>query len=365
MKRYIKTIAWCLVAAFVLFTFYFLWKQSQPETVYYELLSPEVRTLERKSIATGQIEPRRQVTVKPRITGILYEIDVVNGQAVELGQLIGKVRIIPDMNAVNEALSSVETARLHLDEVSKETERVKNLYAKKVVSKEEFEKANHSLALAQESYRKAEAAYDIVRQGSSKRGGDINTTEVRATMAGTIIDLPLKEGASVVATSPYTEGTTIAVIADMSDMIFEGKIDETEVTKLHKGQKTVITVGAAQGSAIDGTLEEIATLGVKENGTIMFKIKTSVGAAAGLQRAGFSANAEFITQSAKDVLSIEETAIMFEGSDAYVYVLTSGPESKAQKFEKRAVKVGMSDGIHIEVKDGLAKGDSVRGNKLN
>lgn len=368
LKKILKTIAWSLVGIFAIYTFYYLWAQSQPVPVVYELLKPEVRTIVRRSVATGQVEPRDKVNVKPRITGILTNICVKAGQQVKVGDVIARIQIIPDMTALNEAQSLVESSRLSLEEIERETKRIVALFSKGVVSREEYEQAQNKLELARETLKKFQSALEIVLKGSSSRTGNVNTTVVTSTMNGTIIDLPLKEGASVVSTNPYTDGTTIATIADMTNMIFKGKIDETEVGRLHEGMPICLTLGAMRDNKIAGILEEIATMGVKENGSIMFELKASVHMenAPDVIRAGYSANADIVTDRQENILSIEETAIKFEGGKAYVYCLTSDPEDKKhQMYERIPVEVGLSDGIYIGISKGITDNMIFRGNQVN
>jgi HlyD family secretion protein len=356
------------VTFFVVYTFYFLWAQSQPKPVVYELLKPAVRTIERSCVATGQIEPRLQISVKPRTTGILSALLVKEGQHVSAGQVIARVQIIPDMNVLNDAQSAVQTAQLQLDETYKETNRVTLLFKKGVVSKEEYEQATNRLSLAREALAKSKSLLDIALNGSSGRSRNVNTTMVTSTMNGTIISLPLKVGASVVSTNPYTEGTTIATIADMHTLRFTGKIDETEVEHLHIGMPMTITVGAMQDKKFGAILDEISAMGNKENGTIMFQIKGMVNGLHALEisRAGYSANASIVTDSRKNVISVEEAAIEYDGDKTYVWKLTSNPaEVKEQTFERIPVVTGLSDGYYIEIIKGASKGDYLRGNKKN
>ncbi len=366
MKKALKYILWTLVAAFVILTLFFLWRQSRPAAETYELLKPMERTIYQSSIATGQIQPRRLVYVKPRITGILTQINVKIDQEVKTGDVIARVSVIPDMNSYNEALSAVQASDLQLKEAQRIYDRDAALYKEDALTREEFERSEHNLSLAKENAAKAQSSLDIILYGSSQRSGAVNTTIVKATMSGRVIDLPLRQGASVVSTSPYSEGTTIATIADVSDMIFDGKIDETEVDRLSVGIPARITVGSSLDRHITGTLEEISSMGVKESGTVMFSLKASVDSDDGTTglRAGYSANAEFITAQADNVISIEETAVSFEDGGTYVYRLVSA-DKKAQKFERIPVKTGLSDGIYIEIKDGVTKDMVLRGNKLN
>ncbi|MCF0175176.1 MAG: efflux RND transporter periplasmic adaptor subunit [Bacteroidales bacterium] len=366
MKKAFKILIWICVAAFVVLTFIFLWRQSKPVPESYELIYPVERNILKSAIATGQIQPRREVHAKPKITGILTEIMVNTGDNVKTGDVIARVSVIPNMTAYNEAQSAVETSKLRLKEAQREYDHCKALYEDGVIAREEYQKASHSLSIAKENAVRAQSELDIIMYGSSKRSGAVNTTYVTATMSGKVIELPLKTGASVVSTSPYNEGTTIATIADVTDMIFDGKIDETEVDRLKVGLPAIITVGSSVDRHITGTLEEISVRGNKENGMVMFNLKASVDSDDGTTelRAGYSANAEFITDRAENVISVEETAVVFEEGKTFVYVLVSS-DKKIQKFEKVPVVTGLSDGIYIEIKEGVTLDMAIRGNKLN
>lgn len=365
-KNIFKKALWVLLACFVVYTFYFLWEQSQPKPDVYELLTPTQRNIQRICVATGSIESRKQIEVKPRATGTIKQLCVTIGQEVEVGQTIAIIEIIPDMYNLSQAKSDMESTRLKVEESQREANRISKLYEKGVVSREEYEKAMSTLAIDKESYIKAQSAVDVVLTGSSSRSGNVNTTIVKASMAGTIVDLPLKEGASVVATNAYNEGTTIATIADLNMLRFSGKIDETEVEHLRVGMPMKITIGAAAGSLYSGTIEEVASGSMVDNGTVMYEIKGSVKAMKGVKsisRSGYSANAEIVTAEANNVLSVEEAAIEFSGDSTFVYRLKQDG-SKHQSFDRIPVKIGLSNGIHIEIKSGVEKGDVLRGNKI-
>lgn len=265
-----------MLACFVVYTFYFLWAQSQPKPEVFELLTPQERTIRQVCVATGAIESRKQIDVKPRATGTIKQICVTIGQTVTTGQTIAVIEIIPDMVSLSEAKSNVESTRLKLEETQREANRVSVLYEKGVVGREEYEKAMSTLALDKESYLKAKSALDVVLTGSSSRAGNVNTTIVKASMNGTIVGLPLKEGASVVATNAYSDGTTIATIADLTQLRFSGKIDETEVERIYTGMPMNITIGATGGTRYTGIIEEIASGSTIDNGTVMYEVKGSV-----------------------------------------------------------------------------------------
>jgi len=365
-KNIYKKVLWALLLCFVVYTFYFLWAQSQPKPDVYELLTPQQRTIQRVCVATGAIESRKQIEVKPRATGTIKQICVTIGQKVTIGQTIAIIQIIPDMLTLNEAKSAVESTRLKVEESQREANRISALYNKGVVGREEYEKAMNTLDLDKENNIKAKSALDVVLTGSSARSGNVNTTIVKASMDGIIVSLPLKEGASVVATNAYNVGTTIATIADLTQLRFAGKIDETEVEHLYTGMPMSITIGAASGAQYTGTIEEIASGSTVDNGTVMYEVKGSVQAKEGVKpisRSGYSANAEIITAHADNVLSVEEAAIEFNGDSTFVYRLQQDGKSR-QTFDRIPVTIGLSDGIHVELKSGVKKGDILRGNKI-
>ena len=365
-KNIYKKTLWVLLACFFAYTLYFLWEQSQPKPDVYELLTPKQRNIQKTCVATGSIESRKQIDVKPRATGSIKQLCVTIGQQVKAGQTIAIIEIIPDMSVLSQTKSDMETTRLKLEESQLEANRTSALYKKGVVSREEYEKMMSQLAIDKEAHFKAKCAYDVALTGSSARSGNVNTTLVKASMDGTIVGLPLKEGASVVATNAYNEGTTIATIADLSVLRFAGKIDETEVEHLHVGMPMKITIGAAAGTHYAGTIEEVASGSTLDNGTVMYEIKGSVKPTEGVKaitRSGYSANAEIVTAQSDNVLSVEEAAIEFRGDSTFVYRLQQDG-SKRQTFDRIPVTVGLSDGIHIEIKSGVQKGDVLRGNKI-
>ena len=365
-KNIYKKSLWALLFCFVAYTFYFLWAQSQPRPDVYELLTPEQRTIQRVCVATGAIESRKQIEVKPRATGTIKQLCVTIGQTVTAGQTIAIIEIIPDMLSLSEAKSAVESTKLQVEESQREADRIKALFDKGVVGREEYEKTLSQLALDKESHIKAKSALDVVLTGSSSRSGNVNTTIVKASMDGTIVSLPLKEGASVVATNSYNQGTTIATIADLNMLRFSGKIDESEVERVFIGMPMNISIGATKGARYTGVIEEIASGSTIDNGTVMYEIKGTVQPAEGeknICRSGYSANAEIVLQSVKNVLTVPESAIEFNGDSTFVYRLVKDNGSK-QSFERMPVTIGLSDGIYIELKSGVSKGDVLRGNKM-
>lgn len=365
MKKIIKKVIWALVGIFVIYTIYFLWKQSQPKERSYEVLTPAVRTLEKKTVANGKVEPRDEVNLKPKIQGIVTELYREPGDFVHSGDPIAKIQVIPDMAQLANAQSNLRTSQLTLEETEKEFSRTEVLYKKGVISKEEYEQAKTNLEKAREQAQSAQDALDIVTSGISSRAGKINTTIVTSTVSGRILDIPVKIGTTVVNASNYGDGTTIATVADMGDIIFRGNIDETEVGRLHQGMDITLTIGAIQGVKLPAVLEYISPKGTESNGAVLFEIKaaaTNIPDSV-VVRAGYSANAEIVLARVESVMSVEETAIEFSGDSTFVYSLTSAIDSETQSFSRIPVKVGMSDGIYIQILEGVDAEMKLRGNE--
>ena len=363
MKKVLKTGGWVLVGLFVIYTFYFLWKQSQPAPVVYELVAPEQRDVVKQTIATGTLEARTQVELKPQITGVVTELRVKPGQTVKAGDLVAVIRVIPDMNQLTQAQSSVESARIALEEVEREAERTQRLFDKGVVSKEENEQAQSNLASARDRVAAAKAQVEVITRGSSARAGSVNTTEVRSSMSGTVLNVPVKVGSSVSGSSSFSEGTTIATVADMKDIIFHGNIDETEVAKLSVGMDVTLIPGSMQDVKIPATLDYISPEGTLVNGAKMFELKATATIPGGVEiRSGYSVNARITLNEARPALTVNETCVEFEDGKAYVYRLTS-PEANLenQKWERIPVELGISDGVYVVVKSGVSTSDRLRG----
>jgi len=363
MKKAFKIAGWSLVGLFVVYTFYFLWKQSQPVPIVYELVAPQQRDIVKKTTATGSVEARNQVEVKPLATGVISQLMVQPGKHVNQGDIIATIKIIPDMAQLNQAKSQVESANIALAEEQREFDRIKSLYDKGVVSREEFEMKEAKLSSAKESLMAAQTQVEVITKGQSSRSGDVNITSLRSTISGLVLNVPVKVGASVSGTSAFTEGTTVAKIADMGDIIFRGYIDETEVAKLQQGMEIELTLGSMQDVKIPATLDYIAPEGELQNGAKMFELKASAHIPSDINiRSGYSANATIVIAKAENVITCDESAIEFADGKTYVYVLTSDPKDEEnQQFERREVSVGISDGLYVELKNGVKEGEMLRG----
>ena len=347
MKKYLKITLLVVVAAIFIGTFIFLYQKSKPKTTVYETVTPEIADLEKTTVATGKVEPRDEVLIKPQISGIISEVYKEAGQTIKQGEVIAKVKVIPELGQLNSAESRVRVAEISTAQAETDHERIKKLYNDKLISREDYEKSEVEIKKAREELQTAKDALEIIKEGITKNSASFSSTLIRSTIDGLILDVPIKVGNSVIMSNTFNDGTTIATVANMNDLIFKGKIDETEVGRIHEGMPVKLTIGALQNLTFDAELEYISPKGVEENGANQFEIKAAVHAPDSVQiRSGYSANAEIVLQRAQKVLAVPEGIIEFSGDSTFVWVMTDSiPE---QKFERRQIKTGMSDGIKLD-----------------
>ena len=372
MKKYSKLIIAAIIGIIFLGTFVFLWKKSQPKEVVYNEFTPELRDIEKSTIVTGKIEPRNEVNVKPQISGIITDILKQAGDYVQAGEVIAKVKVIPDMGQLSAAESRVRLAEINLRQAQVDFRRIEELYNKELISADEYEKTRQALRQAKEEKAASDDALQVVRDGVSKSNASASSTLVRSTISGVILDVPVKVGNSVINSNTFNDGTTIASVANMNDLIFRGNIDETEVGQLVVGMPMKITIGALQDMSYDASLEYISPKAVESNGANQFEIKAAItpskskvegGVTGSLKlRSGYSANAEIVLASMRKVLSVPESAIEFSGDSTFVYVIGGSPDKKT--YTRRPVTIGLSDGVSIEVKKGLGQKERVRGPQI-
>ena len=359
MKKYSKLIAAVFFAVVFVGTFVFLYLKSQPEPVTYAEVKPVVGDISLTTIVTGKIEPRNEVNIKPQISGIITDIYKEAGAFVKEGEVIAKVKVIPDMNSLSSAESRVRLAQINLNQAMTNFRRVKDLHEKKLVSDEEYEKLQQAMLQAREEKDAAEDALQVVRDGVSKSNANASSTLVRSTISGVILDIPVKVGNSVILSNTFNDGTTIATVANMSDLIFRGNIDETEVGRLTEGMDMKITIGALQNLKFDASLEYISPKATVVNGANQFEIKAAVSVnGTDKIRSGYSANAAIVLDRVEKVLTLPESVISFEGDSVFVYVVNAADE---YGYERRSVTTGLSDGVNIEIKSGLKPDEMVRG----
>lgn len=356
MKTVLKGLLIVVVALPILASFVYLYKKSQSKPVVWQTELPEVTDITKKTVATGSIVPRREVEVKPKVPGVLKELYVEPGKQVKEGDPLGKIAIVPDAMQVNQAESGMRTAQIAFDNAKRELERNEALAKQGVVADAELQKFRTDFALRQQELTAAGSSLQLVREGATRGQGKQSTLIVTATASGMVIDVPVKEGFSVIQANNFNPGTTVAVIADMDDMIFDGRVDEAEVAKVKEGMKLAIKVGAIEKDTLEGTLEYIAPKGKEIDGAIQFEIKAAVKQKAGVQiRANYSANADIVLDEKKHVLAVREAVVQYKDGKPFVEV-----ETTPQTFVARDVKLGLSDGIKVEVLDGVKPTDKLK-----
>jgi len=371
MKR-TKTIIFLLLIIIAFGSaLYYLWQKNRENPVTYATESPSTQTITLKTVATGSIVPKEEVLIKPNISGVVEEVYVEAGEYVKQGDLIAQIRVIPNVSSLTSAKNSIasnqtalETAKINLQTQQANYDRQKALFEKGVISANDFEAINNtylqtkqSVEQAQINLNSARQNYDIVKTGTTSGVGNVAQTQVRATVSGMVLDVPVKEGNQVIEANNFNEGTSIASLADVKKMIFEGKVDESEVGKIKEGLPLEITVGAIEEERFAAVLDYIAPKGVEENGAIQFEIKgTLKNMDSTFIRAGLSANASIILDKAENVLAIKEALVQYdENKKAFVEV-----EVGDQKFERKDVELGVSDGIFVEVKSGVSESDKIK-----
>jgi len=310
----------------------------------------------KKTSATGSVVPRKEIEIKPIVSGIIDELYVEEGTMVKKGDLIARIRIIPNMISVNNAKSRIEVANINLKEAKSNYNRQLSLLEKGVIAKADFESYETAYKNALEELETANETLDLIQEGQTKSSGNQTNTLVRSTIDGMILDIPVEIGYQVIEANNFNAGTTIANIADMGEMVFEGNIDETEVGKIKEGMPLILVIGALEDVQFEAILEHISPKGVEVNGAVQFEIKADVKLRTDqFIRAGYSANANIVLNKADSVLAISESLLQFENDTTYVEI-----ETAPQVFEKRYITTGLSDGINIEVVDGLSKDDKIK-----
>lgn len=358
--KYSKLIIAIIIAFIFIGTFVFLYQKSQPEPIVYNEFTTKTGDISKTTLITGKIEPRNEVNVKPQISGIITDIYKEAGDVVKAGEVIAKVKVIPDMSQLSSAESRVRLAEINAKQAQTDYDRDKVLFDKHLITAESFDKVSQTLHQAQEEVKAANDALEVVRDGVSKSNASASSTLIRSTISGVILDIPVKVGNTVILSNTFNDGTTIATLANMKDLIFRGNIDETEVGQLSIGVPMKITIGALQDVKLNASLEYISPKAVENNGANQFEIKAAIDIkGAKSLRSGYSANAEIVLQTAKNVLTIPESAVEFSGDSTFVYLVKGKGEQKT--YERHPVTIGISDGVNIEIKKGLSNKDIVRG----
>lgn len=356
MKKYKVIILLVVILAAMGGTIYFLYSKSQEKPIVYKTSRPFTTNIIKKTVASGSIVPRKEIEIKPQVSGIIEKIYVEPGDKVKNGDIIARVKIIPNMVNLNTAESRVNLAEIAVTNAQTIFDRQKQLYQKELITLAEYQQYELQYKNAKEELEAAKNNLQLVKEGALKQSGSISNTIIYSTIDGMVLDVPVKEGNSVIESNTFNDGTTIAKVADMGEMIFEGKVDESEVGKLKENMDLLITIGAIEGETFKAKLEYIAPKGLEENGAIQFQIKAVVELRDNqFIRAGYSANADIVLERKDSVMAIEESLLQFNGDSIFVEV-----ESQPQQFEKRWIKTGLSDGINIEVVSGLNKNDKIK-----
>ncbi|MCK0114837.1 efflux RND transporter periplasmic adaptor subunit [Gelidibacter sp. F63206] len=372
MKRTKTVIILGLIVAVFAIALIYLWRKNQEDPVTYTTETPVEQTIVVKTVATGNIVPKDEVLIKSNISGVIEEVFIEAGEYIKAGDLIAQIRVIPNVSSLSSARNNIsssqtalQTAKINLQTQQTNYDRQKALFEKGVISANDFEGIKNTYLQTKQSVEQAEINlnsarqnYDIVKTGTTSGLGNIAQTQVRATVSGMVLDVPVKEGNQVIEANNFNEGTSIASLADVKKMIFEGKVDESEVGKIKEGLPLEITVGAIEDKKFDAVLDYIAPKGVVENGAIQFEIKGTLKSIdSTFIRAGLSANASIILDRAENVLAINEALVQFDPQTQKPFVEVMVGE---QKFERRDLELGISDGIFVQVKNGIGKSDKIK-----
>jgi len=356
MKKALKIVIGIVILVVFVGTIVYLYQKSQAKPVVFDTATAQITNIVKKTVATGKIVPRKEIEIKPQISGIISELYVEPGQKVKKGDMIAKVRIIPNMINLNEAESRVNRTKINMDDARQNYDRQKSLYDSKVIAIAELQTYEVALKSAREEMDAAENNLQLIREGITKTAGAVSNTVIRSTIEGMVLTVPVEVGNSVIESNTFNDGTTIATVADMGEMIFKGKVDESEVGKLHEGMELIMTVGAIDTEKFTAKLEHISPKGVEENGAIQFEIRAAVSLKDNLFiRAGYSANADIVLEHRDSVLAVQESLIKYNGDTATVEVETS-----PQIFEKKTIKTGLSDGVNVEVLSGITIKDKIK-----
>lgn len=336
-----------LIGAFA-YTIYYLYGKNQKSPIVYRTEQAFYTDIIKKSVATGSIIPREEIQIKPQVSGIIQQIYVEAGDRIEQGDLIAKIKVIPNMLSLASAENRLNAAQIQLKNTKVNYDRNKKLFEDKVISESDYQPFELAYNNAKLELDAATENLEIVKEGASSKSGKSALTLVKATVAGMVLDVPVKVGNQVIESNNFNDGTTIASIADMNDLIFEGKIDESEVGKIREGMDISLTIGAIENTRFKAVLEYISPKGVEENGAIQFVIKAKVAKdTSNFIRAGYSANADIVLDSRESVLSIKESLVQYEEGKPFIEIATGD-----QVFERRDIVTGLSDGINVELIEG-------------
>jgi len=357
MNKFVRYTLISLVIFGVLFAAAFFIKSNSKATISFETKTALITSIEMKTVATGKVIPEDEVEVKPQVQGILQSLFVEEGDFVKEGDLLAKIKVVADEGQLNSAKGRLATAKIVLKNAQIEYDRNKSLFDNEIISQQEFQNADLTYSRAKQDLANAQSDYEIIKLGSAGGSASANTN-VRATVSGTVLELPVKEGDQVIESNSFNAGTTIAIIADLNKMIFEGKVDESEVGKLAIGMPLKVSLGAIQDKEFEAKLKFIAPKGNEEQGAVQFKIEGDVTLESDFfVRAGYSANASLVLERKDSILALAEALLQFDKDDEQAYVEV---EIEEQKFERRDIEIGISDGINVEIISGISLEDKIK-----
>lgn len=365
-KKRSRSILWGIIAAIILIAVVgTILGKGRSSGKLYQLVTPTAGdTIRLTTILTGSIEPRDEVKVKPQMNGIVAELLHLPGDYVEAGELLARIQMVPDVATVQSAAARVESAQVQLNKFREVYNRDKELFEQNILAREQYEQSYAAFKGAEIDLNSAKESLELVTKGSSARTAQQNNTLVRATVSGTILEQPVKVGTNVIQANNFSEGTTVVSIADLTDLLFVGEVNESDVNKVTQGAEVTIRIGALRNRTFPAIVEYVSPKGVEKSGTILFEVKAAL-TGDDLQgiRAGFSSNAIIEIERREGVLSIPESSVSYIDGKPYVHVSTNGNNSE-KDFEKREVTLGLSDGLKVEVLSGLTGNEQLRGNQL-
>ena len=345
-----------LILGFLFSMAYFI-RTNSKSVEEYDTTTPFTSSIEKTAVVTGKVVPEDEVEIKPQLNGIIEKILVEEGDILNEGDLIARIKVVPDEASVYRVQSQVNNLKLAVKNAERDFQRSTDLYAKQIISQQDFDNAELSYSQVKENLSASQNDLEIIKKGSVSGSATANTN-IRATVSGTILEIPVKLGDQVIQSNNFSAGTTVAIIADLNTMIFEGKVDEAEVGKLYNGQGLIVTMAAIPGEEFDASLKFVAPKGTEEQGAVQFKIEADVTLSESVfVRAGYSANASLVIDSRYDIMVIPEALLQFDRRTQAPYVEI---QTGNQKFERKDIEIGLSDGINVEVLSGLSMDTEIK-----
>ena len=353
----LKNILIILLILGFLFAIAYFVRTNSTSSIEYDTSSPFISSIQKTSVVTGTVIPEDEVDIKPQLNGIIDNILVEEGDIVEVGQLIAIIKVVPDERSVYGARAQVTAARLTVQNAERQIKRAKELFEKQIISQQDYEDAELNYNTAKENLIAAQNDLEILRKGSVA-GSSTANTNIRATVSGTILEIPVKLGDQVIAANNFNEGTSVAIIADLNEMIFEGQVDEAEVGKLELGQSLKVNMAAIPGREFDAILKFVAPKGTEQGGAVQFKIEADLTLDEDtFVRAGYSANGSLVVENKQEIMVIAEALLQFDRRTQLPYVEV---EISDQNFERRDVTTGLSDGIKVEILSGVSMDNKIK-----